>query len=101
MQSFRVGESASRGSADRWWGTKLEFRSGEPLNDSHWSTALGTAPRLWVFGAGSMLFGLRWLCCAEQVQAEWEELGAFAVGQEAEVTDAHKTFGKDMQQEAP
>ena len=39
-----------------------------------------------------------WLWCgAEQVKAEWEELGAFAVGQEAEVADAHKTFWKDMQ----
>jgi hypothetical protein len=44
-----------------------------------------------------MLFGLRWWCCAEQLQTKWQELGAFAVGQEAEVTDAHKTFGKDMQ----
>jgi hypothetical protein len=31
----------------------------------------------------------------------WQELGAFAVGQEAEVTDAYKTFRKDMQEEAP
>jgi hypothetical protein len=34
---------------------------------------------------------------AEQVKAKWRELGAFAVGQEAEITDAHKTFGKDVQ----
>jgi hypothetical protein len=31
------------------------------------------------------------------VKAKWQELGAFAVGQETEVTDAHKTFGKDVQ----
>src|SRR5215470_390514 len=92
MQSFRVGESASCSSGDRRWRTKLEFGSGEPLDDSHWSTALGTAPRLGVLGAGSMLFGLRWWCCAEQLQAEWQELGAFAVGQEAEVTDAQNLW---------
>ena len=44
-----------------------------------------------------MLFGLRWLCRAEQVQAKWQELGTFAVSQKAEVTDAHKTFRQDMQ----
>src|SRR5215469_6694926 len=101
MQSFRVGESASCGSTDRRWRTKLEFGSGEPLDNSHWSTAFGTAPRLWVLGAGSMLFGERCLCRVEQVKTKWQELGAFAVGQETEVTDAHKTFRKNMQQEAP
>ena len=75
----------------------MQFGSGEPLNDAHWSTAFRATPRLWVFGAGSRRFGLRCLCRAEQVQAKWQEFGAFAVGQKAEVTDAHKTFGKDMQ----
>jgi hypothetical protein len=30
------------------------------------------------------------------VKATWQELGSLAVGQKAEVTDAHKTFRKDM-----
>ena len=40
--------------------------------------------------------------CAEpsKVKAKWQESGTFAVGQEAEVTDAHATFGEQMQQEA-
>ena len=94
---FRVGESASCGNADHRWRTKLEFGSGEPLDDSHRSTALGTAPRRWVVGARNMLFDLRLRCGAEHVKTKWQELGAFAVGQEAEVTDAHKTFRQDMQ----
>jgi len=58
---------------------------------------LGAAPRWWILGAGSVWFGLRLWCGAEQVKAKWQESGAFAAGQEAEVTDAHKTFRKDMQ----
>ena len=76
----------------------MEFRSGEPFDDFHRSTASGAAPR-WrgVFGAGGVGFDLRLWRGAEQVKAKWQELGAFAVGQKAEVTDAHKTFRKDMQ----
>ena len=64
-QSFRVGESASCGSSNRWWRTKLEFCSGESLDDSHRSTAFGAPPRGWVISAGSMWFGLRLWCGAE------------------------------------
>ncbi len=31
------------------------------------------------------------------MKAKWQEGGAFAAGQEAEITDAHKTFRKDVQ----
>ena len=95
---FGLEGVASCGRSDRRWRTKLEFGSSEPFDDSHGSTALGTAPR-WrgVFGAGSMWFSLRLLCGAEQVKAEWQELGAFAVGQKAEMPDAHEAFGKDVQ----
>ena len=34
------------------------------------------------------------------MKAKWQELGALAVGEEAEVPDAHETFGKHVQQEA-
>jgi len=39
-------------------------------------------------------------CCAEQLKTEWQERGASSVGQEAEVPDAHKTLGEQVQQEA-
>ena len=82
------------------WRTKLDFGSGEPFDDLHRSTALRAAPNERVFGGGSVLFGLRLLCRAEQVKAEREESGAFTVGQEAEVTDAHETLGEQVQQKA-
>ena len=88
---------ASCGSSDHWWRTKLELGSGEPLDDSHRSIALGAVPGLRrLFNAGSMWSGLWLLCRAEQVKAKWQELGAFAVGQETEVTNAHEAFGKDV-----
>ncbi len=34
------------------------------------------------------------------MKAKWQECGTPAVGQEAEVTDAHEAFGKQVQQEA-
>ena len=34
------------------------------------------------------------------MKAKRQESGTFAVGQEAEVTDAHETFGEEVQQEA-
>ena len=34
------------------------------------------------------------------MKAKWQERGALAVGEEAEVPDAHETFGKHVQQEA-
>ena len=74
----------------------MELCSGEPFDDSHRCTTFGAIPGLRVFGAGSMWFGLWLLCCAEQVKAKWQELGAFAVGQETEVTDAHEALREDV-----
>ena len=74
----------------------MDFGSGEPFDDSHRSTTFGAIPGL-IFGAGSMWFGLWWLCCAEQVKAKWQELGAFAVGQETEVTNAHEALREDVE----
>ena len=34
------------------------------------------------------------------MKAKWQVGGAFAIGQEAEVPDAHEPFGEQMQQEA-
>ena len=73
----------------------MDFGSGESLDDLHRSTALRAAPRIGeVFGAGTVLFGLRLLCRSQKLKAKGQERGAFAVGQEAEVTDAHKAFGR-------
>jgi len=43
------------------------------------------------------LFGLRLLCRTQQLKAKRQECGAFAVGQKAEVTDAHEALWKDVQ----
>jgi hypothetical protein len=44
-----------------------------------------------------MWFGFWLLCRTEQVKAKWQERGAFAVGQKAEMPDAHEALGKDVQ----
>ena len=76
----------------------MDFRSGESFDDHHRPTTLGTRPKIARTGGGGLLLGLR--CGTEQLEAKWQGGGTFAVGQEAEVTDAHKTFGEQMQQEA-
>ena len=45
------------------------------------------------------MLGLWFLRCAERVKAKRQESGAPPVGEEAEVPNAHETFGKQMQQE--
>lgn len=60
---FELESVVSCRRADAWWRTKLDFGSGESLDDLHRSTALRAAPRIGeVFGAGTVLFGLRLLC---------------------------------------
>lgn len=57
------------------WRTKLDF-SGEPFDDLHWSTAFRAAPKTGrVFGGGSVLFSLRFLCGTEQLEAKRQEAG--------------------------
>jgi hypothetical protein len=36
----------------------------------------------------------------EQLKAKWQGGGTLAVGEKAEVANAHETFGEQMQQEA-
>jgi hypothetical protein len=50
-----------------------------------------------MFGGRGVLSGLRLLCRTQQLKAKRQEYGAFAVGQEAEVTDAHEALRKDVQ----
>jgi hypothetical protein len=76
----------------------LDFDSRQMLDDLHWATTHRAAPE--VVRATSVLVGLRLLCCAEQLKAERQERGASSVGQETEVTDAHKAFGEQVQPEA-
>jgi hypothetical protein len=60
---FELERVVSCRSADPWWRTKLNFGSGESFDDLHRSTAFRAAPRIGeVFCAGTVLFGLRWLC---------------------------------------
>jgi hypothetical protein len=95
---FGLERVVSCRSADLWWRTKLDFSSGEPFDDLHRSTAFRAAPKVGtIFGGRGVLFGLRLSCRTQQLKAERQECGAFAVGQEAEVTDAHKTLRKDVQ----
>src|SRR6266478_9614380 len=42
---FELERVVSCRNADRWWRTKLDFGSGEPFDDLHWSTAFRAAPK--------------------------------------------------------
>ena len=56
--------------ADPWWRTKLDLGSGEPFDDLHWSSTLGTAIKIpSVLGGGSVFFGKRLLCRTQQLEA--------------------------------
>ena len=68
---FELERVVSCRSADPWWRTKLNFGSGESFDDLHQSTAFRAAPRIGeVFGAGTVLFGLRRLCRTQQLKAK-------------------------------
>jgi hypothetical protein len=95
---FELERVASCRSPDQRWRTKLDFRSGESFDDHHRPTTLGTRPKIARTGGGGVLLGLR--CPAEQLEGTWPGGGPFAVGQEAEVADAHETFREQVQQEA-
>ncbi len=95
---FELQRVVSCRNADLWWRTKLDFGSGEPFDDLHRSTAFRAAPRIGkVLGGRGVLFGLRLLWRTQRLKAEWQERSAFAVGQEAEVADAHEALRKDVQ----
>ncbi len=81
-----------------WRRTELDLRSCKPFDNQHRSTTLGTRPKIARTGGGGLLLGLR--CPAEQLEGKWQGGGTFAVGQEAEVADAHETFREQVQQEA-
>ena len=95
---FELENVVSCRSREHRWRTKLDFSSGESFDDHHRPTTLGARPKIARTGGGDLLVG--WRCRAEQLEAKWQGGGTFAIGQEAEVSDAHETFGEQMQQEA-
>ena len=97
-EGFEWERVASCRSRESRWRTKLDFSSGESFDDHHRPTTFGARPKIARTGGGDFLLGLR--CRAEQLEAEWQGGGTFAVGQEAEVADAHETFREQVQQEA-
>ena len=61
-RGFELERVASCRNADRWWRTKLDFGSGEPFDDLHWSTAFRAAPKSGrVFRGSKVLCSLRFL----------------------------------------
>ena len=100
-EGFELERVASCCSREHRWRTKLDFSSGESFDDHHRATTIGAAPEIArVVGARAVLFGRRSCSRAEQLKTEWQVGGTFAIGQEAEVSDAHEPFGEQMQQEA-
>ncbi len=96
--AFELERVASCRSRDHWWRTKLDFSSGESFDDPHRPTTLGAKPKIVRIRGGDRLLGLP--CRTEQLEAKRQAGGTFAVGQEAEVADAHETFREQVQQEA-
>jgi hypothetical protein len=67
---FELERVVSCRRADPWWRTKQDFGSGEPFDDLHWSSTLGTAIKIAsVFGGGSVFFAKRFLCRTQQLEA--------------------------------
>ena len=81
------------------WRTELELCGGESFDDDHRSAALGTAPERVRRSGRSFRFVFRW-SGVESGEAPWPQGGAPSVGKEAEVADANKALGEQMQQEA-
>jgi hypothetical protein len=83
------------------WRAKLDFRSGEPLDDPHRSTAVRAGVKVGgVFRVGSVFLVRRLLCRSQELKAKREELSASSAGQEAEVPDTHEALRKQVQQKA-
>src|SRR6516165_12558397 len=94
-EGFELEGVVSCCSGDQWWRTKLDLGSGEPLDNLHWSSTLGTAIKIrGVFGGGSVFLGEGFWGCAQQLQTKRQKLSAPTVGQKAEMSDAHEALGK-------
>jgi len=96
MWRARVG--ASRGtSAESRRSAELDLGGSKPFDEFHLSAAARTLPEGWV-----SRFVRRRLCPGrshlgfQQLGAEWQEVGTAAVGEEAEVADAHEAARKQV-----
>src|SRR6267154_1269100 len=78
--------------------TELDLSCRKPFDDHHRTSAFGASPKIAGTGGGDLLLGM-W-CGTEQLKTKWQSGGTFAVREEAEVSNAHETFGEQMQQEA-
>lgn len=56
---FALQRVVSCGRADLWWRTKLDFGGGEPFDDPHWSSTLGTPIKIRSTSSGGRGFLLR------------------------------------------
>jgi hypothetical protein len=92
----------SCGSPDRKRrGAELDLGGRESLDNRHGAGTSRTAPKIVRRMGGARVWaGLRRGPGREQLQAERQRHGAPAIGQEAEVADAHEAFGEHVQQEA-
>ena len=91
----------SCGGDDQRRRTKSHLGSRKSFDDLHWAITLGAAPKIGgLIGGGGVWLGWWIWLRAEQVKAKRQACGASAVGQEAKVSDAHKTLRQQMQQEA-
>ena len=95
-----VVEASLRGIESRTWletGPESQLRCTESLADLHGRPTVGTSPS--GFGHRSTVFSVRW-SGSQELATEGEGGLAAEVGHKAEVTDANKALGQDMQQEA-
>jgi hypothetical protein len=81
-KTFVMSIVSSCGSCDRKrWRTGLHFGGGESLDDHHWATALGAAPKIvQTIGDGRVLFDLRRWFRRKQLQAQRQGGSAAAIG---------------------
>src|SRR5258707_11172304 len=87
--------SCSNGSRSRGR-TELDFSCRKPFNDHHRTTAFGASAKIAGTGGGELLVGL-W-GGTEQLKTKWQNDCTFAVGEGAEVSNTHETFGEQMEQ---
>ena len=100
-KGFELERVFSCGGNDHRWRTKSHLGGRKPFDDLHWAITLGAAPKIGgVISGGGVLLSWWILSRPEQVKAKRQACGASAVGQEAKVSDAHKTLRKQMQQES-
>ena len=94
-EEFELERVVSCGLGDHRWRTKLHLGRCEPFDDLHWSTTLGAAPKIGgIIDGRGILLGWRILLGPEEVKAKRQACGTSAVGQEAKVSNAHKTLRK-------